>query len=150
MNVWPFITQCFCLSSTCSARSRKYGIQPISPSDRAIFRFGYRWNMPLNSHESIAPDVRTAPQVRLAMNGASGAICGICDDDPTCIDATISSSFAVDITGSQYRSLSWIVGSPSGAGFSEKANAVTPRSAMRPISSAARCGSHIGISINGM
>ena len=40
MNVWPFMTQWRCLSSTCSARSRKYGIHPISPSDRAIFRLG--------------------------------------------------------------------------------------------------------------
>ena len=64
-------------------------------------RFGYRGNIPLKSHESIAPEVRTAPQVRLAMNGASGAIWGICDDEPTCMLATIPSSLAVDITGSQ-------------------------------------------------
>ena len=32
-----------------------------------------------------------APQARLAMNGESGAIWGICDDEPTCIDATIRS-----------------------------------------------------------
>ena len=32
-----------CLSMTCSARSMKYGIQPMFPSDSAIFRFGIRW-----------------------------------------------------------------------------------------------------------
>ena len=58
--------------------------------------------MPLKIHDSIAPEVRIAPQVRLAMNGASGAICGTCDDEPDVhADATIPSSFAVDITGSQ-------------------------------------------------
>ncbi len=57
--------------------------------------------MPLKIHESIAPDVRIAPQARLAMNGESGAIDGTCDDDPTCMEATIPSSFAADMTGSQ-------------------------------------------------
>ncbi len=42
-----------------------------------------------------------APHVRLAMNGESGAICGSCDDEPTCMDTTISSSLAAAITGSQ-------------------------------------------------
>ena len=57
--------------------------------------------MPLNSHDNIAPDVLIAPQARLAMNGESGAICGTWDEDPTCIDATIPSSLAVAMTGSQ-------------------------------------------------
>ena len=57
--------------------------------------------MPLNIHESIAPEVRIAPHARLAMNGESGAICGTCDDEPTCIDTTISRSLAAAITGSQ-------------------------------------------------
>jgi hypothetical protein len=35
------------------------------------------------------------------MNGESGAIWGIVDDDPTCIQATIWVSDAVDMTGSQ-------------------------------------------------
>ena len=43
-----------------------------------------------------------------------------------------------------------MVGSPSGAGFSEKQKAVAPFAAQRSISSAASGGSHIGISINGM
>ena len=42
MNCAPRATQKRCLSTTCSARSRKYGIQPISPSDSAIFRLGNR------------------------------------------------------------------------------------------------------------
>ena len=43
-----------------------------------------------------------------------------------------------------------MVGSPMGAGFSEKANAVTPLAAIRSISLAAKGGSHIGISMRGM
>ena len=84
------------------------------------------------------------------MNGESGAIWGTCDDDPTCMEATMPVSFAVAMTGSQYRSGSWIVGRPSGAGFSEKAKAVTPFAAIRSISLAASAGSHMGISISGM
>ena len=60
------------------------------------------------------------------------------------------SSFAVAITGSQYPSTSWMVGRPSGAGFSEKAKAVTPLAAIRSISFAASAGSHMGINIRGM
>ena len=57
--------------------------------------------MPLNSQASIVPEVRDAPQVRLAMNGASGAIWGSCDDEPTCMHTTISRSLAAAMTGSQ-------------------------------------------------
>ena len=49
----------------------------------------------------MAPEVRIAPQARLAMNGESGAIWGTCDDEPTCIDATMPSSLAAAMTGSQ-------------------------------------------------
>jgi len=44
-----------CLSMTCSARSRKYGIQPIDPSDRAIFNPGNWVNLPLKSQSSSVP-----------------------------------------------------------------------------------------------
>ena len=54
-----------------------------------------------DAEESIAPDVRTAPHARLAMNGASGAIFGTCDEDPTCMHATICNSEAAAMTGSQ-------------------------------------------------
>ena len=57
--------------------------------------------MPLKSHESIVPEVRIAPQVRFAMNGESGRDLRHCDDEPTCMHTTISSSFAAAITGSQ-------------------------------------------------
>ena len=83
-------------------RSKKYGIQPISPSDKAIFRFGYRWNRPLNNHDNIVPDVREAPQVRFAMNGHPWQICGSVDDEPD-VHAHDHLEFigALAITGSQ-------------------------------------------------
>ena len=58
--------------------------------------------MPLNSHDSMAPEVRIAPQARLAMNGESGAIWGTCDEEPD-VHATPPSRapMAVAITGSQ-------------------------------------------------
>src|SRR6201999_3669958 len=79
MNLAPRITQYRCLSTTCSARSSKYGIQPISPSDNAIFKLGKRWNMLLKTQVSIAPDVRIAPQDRFAMNGESLEMLGTTD-----------------------------------------------------------------------
>src|SRR6516162_9085342 len=106
--------------------------------------------MPLKSHDSKAPDVRLAPQVRLAMNGDSGEIAGICEDEPTCMQTAISSSFAAAIRGSQKRSLLKTVGSPRGAGFSEKQNAVAPFSAQRSSSVAASAGSHMGTRTRGI
>ncbi len=84
------------------------------------------------------------------MNGASGEMAGRVDDEPTCMHTTISRSFAAAITGSQNPSGSWMVGRPSGAGFSEKQNAVEPFAAHRSISLAASVGSHIGMSVIGM
>jgi hypothetical protein len=43
-----------------------------------------------------------------------------------------------------------MVGRPSGAGFSEKANAVAPFATQRSISLEARAGSHIGIRTSGI
>ena len=57
--------------------------------------------IPTKSQESIAPEVRIAPQVRLAMKGESGAICGTCEDDPTWMLMTSSRSLAALMTGSQ-------------------------------------------------
>ena len=92
-----------------------------------------------------------APQVRLAMNGASWAICGSVDDEPTCMHTTISRSLAAahDRAPSSRRRRG-SSGRPRGSGFSEKAKAVTPLAAIRSISLAASGGSHIGISISGM
>ena len=49
----------------------------------------------------LAPEVRFAPQVSDASCGACEEICGIVDDEPTCMHTTISRSFAACMTGSQ-------------------------------------------------
>src|SRR5215211_7999893 len=109
----------------------KYGIQPMLPSESAIFSPGMRSKQSENSHASIVPAARTAPKVRFASPGASDEITGIVDDDPTCMETTSSRSCAAASTGSQYRLGSWIVGSPSGSGFSENATDVAPFDAQR-------------------
>jgi hypothetical protein len=59
------------------SRSMKYGIQPMLPSESAIFTPGIRSKMSLKSHASIVPAARTAPKVRLASPGASLEIVGV-------------------------------------------------------------------------
>src|ERR1035441_6026814 len=98
----------------------------------------------------MVPAARIAPKVRLARPGASEEMTGMVDDDPTCMHTTLPVSWAAAMTGSQYRFGSWIVGSPSGSGFSENAKAVAPLAAHRSISLAAAGGSHRGIIIRGM
>ncbi len=77
-----------CLSTTCSARSRKYGIQPIEPSDRAIFRFGNCSKLPLNSQSSSVPAWLAAAEYAMkASVGMSSEVRIRFDDEPTCIDS---------------------------------------------------------------
>ena len=67
-----------------------------------------------------------------------------------CMHTTDSVSSHAAMSGSQYPSLSWTVGRPSMAGFSENAIAREPFSAVRRTSAAARSGSHRGMSVSGM
>ena len=55
------------------------------------------------------------------MNGASGDVAGIFDDEPMCMQTTVSVSSHAWKNGSQNLSLSCTDGRPSGYGFSEKA-----------------------------
>jgi hypothetical protein len=52
------------------------------------------------------------------MKGASGEVDGMREEDPMCMQRTVSVSSHARYTGSQWRDLSWIEGSPSGTGFS--------------------------------
>src|SRR3954453_117807 len=109
-----------CLSTTCSARSRKYGIQPIEPSERAIFRLGNLSNLPLKSQSRSVPAWLAAAEY--AMNASVGMSSDVrmrCDEDPTCMETTKPVSSHALNTGSQ-KSV-WIDGRPSLVGFSEKA-----------------------------
>ena len=82
-------------------------------------------------------------------NGASGDVLGILEDDPMCMQTTVSVSSQARRNGSQKRSLSWIEGSPSGYGFSENATAKEPFPAHRCTSAAAAVGSQRGMSVSG-
>ena len=82
------------------------------------------------------------------MNGASGEVAGIRDDEPMCMHTTVSVSWQAVKNGSQCPL--WIDGRPSGCGFSEKATAWLPRSAQRRTSAAASSASHSGIIVSGM
>ncbi len=84
------------------------------------------------------------------MNGASGEVAGIRDDDPMCMHTTVPVSSQAWKNGSQWRPLSCTDGRPSGWGFSEKVTAKQPRAALRRTSAAASCGSHSGIMPSGM
>ena len=88
--------------------------------------------------------------VELTMNGASGEVAGIRDDEPMCMHTTVPVSWQAWKNGSQWRPLSCTDGSPSGCGFSENVTAKQPRSALRRTSAAASCGSQSGIMPSGM
>src|SRR5688500_20199356 len=84
------------------------------------------------------------------MNGASGAVRYICDDEPMCMLMTVPVSLHAAKNGSQWRLWSCTDGKLSFAGFSENDTAKLPLAAQRRISSAARPGSHNGIIVSGI
>ena len=88
--------------------------------------------------------------VELTMNGASGDVAGIRDDEPMCMHTTVPVSWQASKNGSQWRPLSCTDGRPSGCGFSENATAKQPWAALRRTSAAASFGSHSGIIPSGM
>src|SRR5262245_4255898 len=83
------------------------------------------------------------------MNGASGDVDGIFDDDPMCMQSVVSVSWSSAKNGSQKRSWSWTDGSPSGYGFSVNATAWLPLSAHRRTPAAATPASHNGTIVSG-
>ena len=88
--------------------------------------------------------------VELMMNGASGDVLGIRDDEPMCMHTTVSVSSQARNTGAQLSDASWMEGSPSGYGFSGKVMAKLPLSAQRWISAAASSASHSGTMVSGI
>src|SRR3954468_6445766 len=86
--------------------------------------------------------------VLLTMNGASGVVCGILDEEPMCMHTTVPVSSHAWKNGSHC--LEWIDGRPNGYGFSLNATAYEPLAAHRWISSAHSNGSHNGTIVNGI
>src|SRR5579885_3584673 len=105
-------------------RSRKYGIQPMPPSDSAILISG--------NFRSTGDQIRSAAACTMLMGvnvirqsiGASGAVITICDDDPMCRHTTTCSSLHACQNGSQWSE--WKLGQPSFDGFSENVTAWQP------------------------
>src|SRR4051794_29497606 len=113
-----------CRSWVCSARWRKYGIQPMSPSVRENLRSGKR---PHRSDHSSSPSVKiviTGESIMRTLGGASFDVCADRDDEPTWQHSTVPSSEHAANSGSQYPE--WIDGICSASGFSENVTAWQP------------------------
>src|SRR3954453_17955899 len=99
-------------------RSRKYGIQPMRPSDRATFRSGNLRNSGDQIRSAAACTMLIGVSVMRQSIGASGAVITSEDDDPMCMHTTTCSSLQACQNGSQWSE--WMLGQPSFDGFSEK------------------------------
>src|SRR5215471_881547 len=78
-----YFIQPLCRSSVCSARQRKYGIQPMSPSVSAKRSDGKRCqNDAHNKSPSVYTDI-TLDRLIATGAGAFGAVDARCDDEPT-------------------------------------------------------------------
>ena len=65
-----------------STRSRKYGTQPMPPSESANFRFGNFFVAGLHTMSPAACTMFIGDSVISTSIGASGAVSTIFDDDP--------------------------------------------------------------------
>src|SRR3954451_8548807 len=115
-------------------RSRKYGIQPMPPSESAIFRFGNLRSTGDHTRSAAACTMFIGVSVIKQSIGASGAVITSCEDDPMCRHTTTFSSLHAAQNGSQESE--WKLGYPSFDGFSENVTAWAPIRAVRRTSSA--------------
>src|SRR5580700_6370075 len=122
-------------------RSRKYGIQPMPPSDRATLMFGNFRNTGDQMRSAAAWTMLIGESVINTSIGASGAVMTNSDDDPMCMHTTTPSSLHADQNGSQWSE--WTLGHPSLVGFSEKVTARAPLAAVRRTSAASTSGSQM-------
>ena len=123
-------------------RSRKYGIQPIPPSDNATRRSGKRTNTPDSSRSAASPIELQASNVYRTESGQSSDVPVVRPDVPKCMHSGTPVSSAAANTGSHCRLCQ--LGRPSGAGFSGKLTAFAPFAAQRFNSSTAAETSHSG------
>ena len=79
----------------------KYGTQPDPPSDRAIFRPGYRLGTVDHKRSEAAIDVFMGCMWIITSIGASGALTTICPDDPRWMDSTVPQSTRASHSGFQ-------------------------------------------------
>src|SRR5579863_792338 len=102
-------------------RSRKYGIQPIPPSDNATFRSGNFRSTGEKSRSAAHWMMFTGWSPMSTSMGASGAVTTREDDDPMCRHTIVPSSEHAAQKGSQCSE--WKLGCLSFDGFSENEKA---------------------------
>src|SRR2546423_9961407 len=90
-----------CSRHTSSARSSRYGIQPIWPSEYANFSRGNRTSTPENRKSLIDAMALLKLNVAATAAGASGDADGIDDEDPICMHTTVAVSSHARKNGSQ-------------------------------------------------
>src|ERR1051326_969715 len=86
---------------TSSMRSRMYGIHPTWLSAYDSLRFGCRMRAPEN-RKSVSENIAFAKaRVAVTAGGASAVVAGILDDEPMCMQTTVSVSAHAAKNGSQ-------------------------------------------------
>jgi hypothetical protein len=135
-------------SCTCSARHRKYGIQPTSPSVIENFRSGNRSQNVAQINSTTVYTEATDDAVIATLAGASAEVSVLRDDEPRWQHSTVPSSEQAANSGSQWPE--WMLGMPSPSGFSENVTAWQPFSASRRTSFTARSTSNRGRMPQGM
>src|SRR5665213_1042172 len=98
-------------------RSRKYGIHPMPPSDRATFRSGNLRSTGDHTRSVAAWTMFMGWSVIRQSIGASSEVMTRADEEPMCMQTTTASSLHAFHTGSQWSE--WMEGQPNLDGFSE-------------------------------
>src|SRR5262252_4037580 len=93
-----------CISKVRSTRSRKYGIQPVPPSDSAIFRSGNSLMGRDHSRSAAADTMFMGCRVIITSGGESTAGIDRRPDDPMWTDSTVFVSHSAHHSGFQYGS----------------------------------------------
>ena len=91
----------WCISYVRSTRSRKYGIQPVPPSDSATRKFGKALNTRDHSRSAAADWMFMGCSVIITSGGQSAAGTDSRPDEPRWIDSTVAVSQQAFHTGSQ-------------------------------------------------
>src|ERR1700689_4161589 len=129
-------------------RSKKYGIHPMPPSERATRTSGNRRNTEDQIRSAAACTMLRGVNVMRQSMGASGDVTTICEDEPMCMQATTPSSLQAFQKGSQWSECT--LGQPSFEGFSEKVTAWAPFAAVGRTSAAGTSGPQMAGRASGM
>src|SRR5437660_7255119 len=115
-----------------------------------MIRRGNRVNTPDISQSTNEKQALANVMVDPTAGGASAEVDGIFDDDPMCMQITVSVSSQAAKNGCQKLPASCTEGRPRNGGISLKHTACTPRAALRRTSTAASDASHNGMRQSGI